>query len=77
MSNKEKVVKVKKNEDGDITYVMLENGSVYSADEAIIMTKENQLEGVNVGKAKNGREYLRSNPNDTKDDNLDNRPTFK
>ncbi|MFL0197695.1 DUF3892 domain-containing protein [Clostridium sp. WILCCON 0269] len=76
MSDKSKVIKVKKNSQGDITNVMLENGNVYSIDEAIMMTKDNLIEGVNVGKSKNGRQYLRSNPNGDESDNLDNKPTF-
>ncbi|MBD7912867.1 MULTISPECIES: DUF3892 domain-containing protein [Clostridium] len=76
MDDKSKVVKVKKNPDGDITDVMLENGNVYSIDEAIMMAKDHLIEGVNVGKSRNGREYLRSNPNDNESDNLDNKPTF-
>lgn len=76
MSSKQKIQKVKKNFDGDITDVMLENGNVYSVNEAIAMAKDGLIEGVNVGKAKNGREYLRSNPNDREGDNLDNLPNF-
>ncbi|MEQ8154901.1 MAG: DUF3892 domain-containing protein [Clostridiaceae bacterium] len=76
MSDKSKVIKVKKNTEGDITDVMLENGNVYSIDEAIMMTKDDLIEGVNVGRAKNGREYLRSNPNGDEGDNLGNKPTF-
>lgn len=76
MDNKSKIIKVKKNQDGDITDVMLDNGNVYSVNEAIMMTKDGLIEGVNVGKARNGREYLRSNPNDTEGDNLDSIQTF-
>jgi hypothetical protein len=76
MDNKSKILKVKKNPDGDITDVMLENGNVYSVDEAIMMARDGLIEGVNVGKARNGREYLRSNPNDNEGDNLDNMPSF-
>ncbi|MFL0246134.1 DUF3892 domain-containing protein [Candidatus Clostridium stratigraminis] len=76
MDNKSKIQKVKKNPDGDITDVMLDNGNVYSINEAIMMTRDGLIEGVNVGKAKNGREYLRSNPNGEEDDNLENKPTF-
>ncbi|MEQ8156570.1 MAG: DUF3892 domain-containing protein [Clostridiaceae bacterium] len=76
MSDKSKVIKVKKNTEGDITDVMLENGNVYSIDEAVMMTKDDLIEGVNVGRAKNGREYLRSNPNGDEGDNLGNKPTF-
>ncbi|MCM0648533.1 DUF3892 domain-containing protein [Clostridium swellfunianum] len=76
MDSKSQIVKVKKNQDGDITDVMLDNGNVYSINEAITMTREGIIQGVNVGKARNGREYLRSNPNDREGDNLDNIPTF-
>lgn len=71
-----KIVKVRKNNDGDITDVMLQNGNIFSMNEAIMMAKDNKIEGVNVSKAKNGREFLRSDPNDNEDDNLDNLPTF-
>ncbi|AYD40240.1 DUF3892 domain-containing protein [Clostridium fermenticellae] len=76
MSDKSKVLKVKKNSQGDITNVMLENGNIYSMDEAITMAKDGLIEGVNVEKAKSGREYLRSNPNGSEDDNLDNKSVF-
>ena len=76
MSDKSKVIKVKKNSQGDITDVMLENGNVYSIDETIMMVKDGLIEGINIGKFKNGREYLRSNPNGNKNDNLDNKPIF-
>ncbi|MBU5484017.1 DUF3892 domain-containing protein [Clostridium sp. MSJ-11] len=76
MNEKNKIVKVKKNTEGDITDVMLDNGSVYPIKEAISMTKNEMIDGVNVGKAKNGREFLRSNPNGTEYDNLDQLPTF-
>lgn len=76
MNNNSKVVKVKKNPDGDITDVMLENGNVYSINEAIMMAKDGAIDGVNVGKAKNGREFLRTDPNGIESDNLDSLPTF-
>lgn len=75
-NNKAKIVKVKKNPDGDITDVMMDNGNVYSIDEAVMMASDNLIDGVNVGRARNGREYLRSNPNDDESDNLDNLPEF-
>ncbi len=71
-----RIIKVKKNPEGDITDVMFENGDVYPIEEAIRMSKEGKVEGVNVGQAKNGREFLRSNPNSEKNDNLDNLPLF-
>ena len=41
------------------------------------MAKNNQIENVIVGRAKGGRETLRSQPNNTQTDNLDNLPTFQ
>ena len=76
MQDTTKIVKVRKNNDGDITDVMLQNGNIFSMNEAIMMARDNKIEGVNVGKAKNGREFLRSDPNSIEDDNLDNLPTF-
>jgi len=76
MQDTTKIVKVRKNKDGDITDVMLKNGNIFSTNEAIMMARDNKIEGVNVDKAKNGREFLRSDPNDNEDDNLDNLPTF-
>lgn len=76
MKDTTKIIKVRKNNDGDITDIMLQNGSIFSINEAIMMARDNKIEGVNVGKAKNGREFLRSDPNGNEDDNLDNLPTF-
>lgn len=73
---KNKIIKVKKNSDGDITDVMLENGEVHSVTEAISMAKNDAIDGVNVGKAKNGKEFIRSNPNGKENDNLDELQTF-
>lgn len=71
-----KIVQVKKNSDGDITDVKFSDGSQASLQQAIQMARNNQIEGVIVGKAKNGRETLRSQPNNTAEDNLSNLPTF-
>jgi len=70
------ISKVRKNSEGDITDVMLSNGEAYPIEKAVEMTKEGLINGVNVSKAKNGREYLKSNPNGTEEDNLSNKPTF-
>jgi tRNA-dihydrouridine synthase len=70
-----KIEKVRKNAQGDITDVFI-NGNVYGIDDAIRMARDGMLEGVNVGKARNGREYLRGNPDGLEVNNLDNLPTF-
>lgn len=72
MIDKTRIIKVRKNPDGDITDVMLTDGNVYAIEDAITLAKDGKIEGVNVGKAKNGREYLRSNADGKKDNNLDN-----
>ena len=71
-----RIIKVRKNTKDNITDVMLDNGNVYSIGEAIIMAKDGLIEGVNVGRSKDGREFLRSDRNGTENDNLDNLPTF-
>lgn len=76
MNNTTSIIKVRKNNEGDITDVMLENGNVYSINEAISMARDGLIQGVNVARARNGREYLRSNPNGLERDNLDNLPTM-
>jgi len=73
--SRSRIEKVKKNAAGDITDVMI-NGNVYSVDEAVMMARDGLLEGVNVGRAKNGREYLRGNPDGRTGNNLDNLPVF-
>lgn len=70
-----KIDKVKKNAQGDITDVII-NNNVYSIDEAIMMARDGKIEGVNVAKARSGKEYLRSNPDNIEANNLDNLPTF-
>lgn len=70
------IVQVKKAPDGDITHVLFDNGEVVSIQEAIRMAKENQIDHVVVGKAKNGIETLRSQGNNTQADNLSNLPQF-
>ena len=76
MNEKNKISKVKKNTDGDITDVMFEDGTVCPIEQAVALAKDSKIEGVNVGRAKNGREFLRSNPNENENDNLDKIPTF-
>jgi hypothetical protein len=76
MSSKTKITKVRKNSSGDITDVMMDNGNIFSIKDALMMAKDGIIEGVNVSSSKNGREFLRGNPNGIESDNLDNLPTF-
>ena len=69
-----RIEKVRKNAAGDITDVMI-NGNIYNINEAIMMANNGLIAGV-VAKAKNGRQYLRSSPDGTVENNLDNLPSF-
>lgn len=73
---KAKITKVRKNGDGKITDVMLNDGNSYSVEDAVKMTREELIEGVNVGKARNGVEFLRADPDGKEDNNLDNYPIY-
>lgn len=77
MNRGSKIIKVKKNEEGDITEVMLDDGNVCPLNQAILMAKEGNISGVNVGRSKNGGEFLRADPNGTTNDNLSSLPTFE
>jgi hypothetical protein len=77
MSDGTKIVKVKKNQDGDITDVMLENGSIVPINHAILMAKGGSIEGAIVARGKDGGEYIRTDPNVMTRHNLDSLPTFK
>lgn len=71
-----RIRKVRKNEDGDIIAVMLENGQTMDIQQAVQQAEMGNIHGVNVGVAKNGRKYLRSNPDGSEENNLDNLPEF-
>ena len=69
-----KVTKVKKNVNGDITDLMMDDGNVYSMDEAIIMAKHNIIEGVKIKQPDFGSEYLISD--ETGDYDINKLPKF-
>lgn len=70
-----RIEKVKKNQEGDITDVMI-NGNVYSINEAISMARDGVIDGVTVASARSGRDYLRGLPDGSTENNLDNLPSF-
>lgn len=75
MSFNMEIEKIRKNAAGDITDVMI-NGNIYSINQAIMLAQDGMIKGVNVARARNGREYLRSNPDKSAQNNLDNLPQF-
>lgn len=72
-----KIIKIKKNEEGDITHVMLENGEVVALNHAILMAKDYKINGVGVVRGKNGGEFLVPDPDVMSADKLCELPTFK
>ncbi|MFD2332329.1 DUF3892 domain-containing protein [Cohnella sp. GCM10020058] len=76
MADREQVVAVRKNGDGDIVELKLSSGQVIGYKEAQQMAKNDQIENVNVFRGRDGDEHLRSNPDGREDNNLDNLPGF-
>lgn len=76
MANREQIVAVRKNGDGDIVELKLSSGQVVGYKEAQQMAKNEQLENVNVFRGRDGDEHLRSDPDGREDNNLDNLPLF-
>lgn len=72
-----KIIKTKKNKDGEITDVMLEDGSILPINHAILMAKDGLIDGAIVTRGENGGEFLRTDPNSSTTDNLTKLPTFK
>jgi hypothetical protein len=71
----ENIVAVRKNDQGEIEQIKTDQGNVYPLSQAVQMAKENQL--ANVKAAHRGeREYIRSKPDGTEDNNLDQMPEF-
>jgi len=77
MGKNNKIKKVKKDSDGDITDVMLDNGDVIPLNHAILMVKDGLIEDCVVTRGKNGGEFLIHDPHDMFEDNLNHFPTFR
>ena len=71
---KKKIIKIRKNDCGDITDIMLCNGDIFPLNRVITMAREGAIEGVQVGYGREGAEYLKTDSNDK--DELSNLQTF-
>lgn len=67
---------VRKDERGVIQEYQLCDGTVLGVDEAVQMVKNNEISNCNVGRTKDGKDVIRSNPDGDPSNNLDNLPTF-
>ncbi|QQZ11304.1 DUF3892 domain-containing protein [Heyndrickxia vini] len=74
-SNKEKIIAVRKNDDGDIIAIKTNGGRELDYISALEEAKSGKLAHVDVFH-KYGRDILRSEPDGIKDNNLDELPTF-
>ena len=77
MNESSKIIKVKRDENREITDVMLENGSIIPLNLAILMTKNGEIDGVIVVRGKNGGEFLSVDPYGPITEPLNNLPRFK
>jgi hypothetical protein len=71
-----KIVKVRKNADGDITNVLTCTGEELDVSKAVALAKSGTVESVVVGKNRNGNDVIKSSPSSNTEDNLDNLPSF-
>lgn len=59
--------------DGDTEFVKFKGNTRRTSNKkAIEMAERDEIEGVHVSKTKDGKKYLRSNPDGKKKNNLDN-----
>lgn len=74
-NGKEKIVAVRKNDDGDIIAFKTESGKELDYVTALREAKEGKLDHVDVFH-KYGRDIIRSEPDGIKENNFDNLPEF-
>ncbi|KZS47805.1 DUF3892 domain-containing protein [Paenibacillus glucanolyticus] len=75
-NGQQEVVGVRKNGDGDIIELKLDNGTVVDYKTAQHMVKNKEIKNLNVFRGRDGDEHLRSNADGDPSNNLDNLPTF-
>ena len=62
-------------EDGRVTGYQLSDGQILSKEEGVQLAKRGGIQGVGVA-TRNGNEYLKSLPDGTEENNLDNLPSI-
>lgn len=71
-----KIIKIRKDDEGEITDVMISNGDILPLNHAISMAREGALEGIQVGRGRDGGLFLRVETSNMGGENLSNLPTF-
>jgi hypothetical protein len=74
--DKEHFTAVRKDEGGKIQMFQTSSGRELSYDEAIQEVDNDQIEGVNVVREEDGETYIRTNPDNRRENNLDGLPIF-
>lgn len=62
-------------QDGRVTGYQLSNGTILSKDEGVALAKQGGIQGVGVA-TNGGTEYLKSLPDDSENNNLNNLPSI-
>ncbi|WP_020615419.1 DUF3892 domain-containing protein [Paenibacillus daejeonensis] len=73
---REQIVAVQKNGDGDLTAFKTASGRVLSYEEALQAVQAGQLAGVNAFKGRDGETYIRGDADGDPTNNLDQLPLF-
>lgn len=68
---------VLKDNGGEITGYKIEDGSTISKDQAVDMAKQGSIKSVIVSRSKTGEEFLKSTPDNDKNNNLDSLPVVE
>ncbi|GBF76214.1 DUF3892 domain-containing protein [Paenibacillus sp. 598K] len=73
---REQIVAVQKNGDGDLTAFKTASGRVLSYEEVLQAVQAGQLAGVNAFKGRDGETYIRGDADGDPSNNLDQLPLF-
>jgi hypothetical protein len=72
MTEKRRIVDAREDKDGNISDVLLDGNKRFTPiEKAIEMTDKGKVEGAHVVHRQDGTEFLRTNPDGDKDNNLD------
>ncbi|GAV12191.1 DUF3892 domain-containing protein [Paenibacillus sp. NAIST15-1] len=77
MSQRESIVAVQKNGDGDLTAFQTNTGRILNYEQALLAVQNGEIAGVNAFKGRDGGTYLRGDADGDPSNNLDNLPTFQ
>ncbi|GAA0176830.1 hypothetical protein SH2C18_01740 [Clostridium sediminicola] len=71
-----KIIKVRKNNEGDFTNVMTDTGEILSLTKAVALAKDGEVECVTVTKNRNGTEIIKGTEKCPAEEKLENLPEF-